>query len=69
MKKHGFDIFKAVSTKGGNVQQIPHLAKLDPLDPLQLYGIVVNDISDKNVHNEELPDQRRSGEDLPSVET
>ena len=66
VKKHGFDIFKPVSTKDGIEQQNPQLAKLDPLE---LYGIVVNDIPDMNVHNVELTDQGRSGEDLPSVET
>ena len=53
MKKHGFDIFKSISTKCGNgQQQKPQLAKLDPLE---LYDIVVN-IPKRNVHDEEPPD-------------
>ena len=61
MKKHGFNIFEAISTKGGNEQQKPHLAEPDLLE---LQGIVVDEI-----HEEEHPDQGRSKEYLPSVET
>ena len=50
MKKHGFDFFKAISTKDGNNQ-------LPKLDQLELRYIVVDEIPDRNVHDEEPSDQ------------